>query len=88
MKKIRILIMAGIVACFTLVGIDAAGAAGGGGQSFCSNSGAPTGGAPFTIGNPGELISFGAQVIGFDGTFNPGTGVADMYNPVGPPPAP
>jgi hypothetical protein len=30
--RIRVLVMAGIVACFTLVGIGGAGAAGGGGE--------------------------------------------------------
>lgn len=88
MKKIRILLMAAIVACFSLVGIEAAGAAGGGGESFCSNAGAPIGGAPATFGNPGELISFFAQNLGFSGTINPGTAVAEACNPTGPPPAP
>jgi hypothetical protein len=91
MMKIRILVMAAIVACFTLIGIDAAGAAGGGGQSFCSNSGPPTGGAPATFGNPGEIISFVAQLRlddtrGFELVGTPARGnllsVADACNPV------
>ena len=89
MKKIRILVMAAIVACFTLVGINAAGAAGGGGESFCSNSGPPTGGAPATFGNPGEIISFVAQLRlddtrGFELLGTPARGnllsVADVCN--------
>jgi hypothetical protein len=83
MKKIRILLMAAIVACFSLVGIQAAGAAGGGGESFCSNSGAPTGGVtPETVGNPGEIISFFAQSVGFSGTVNPRGAVPSVCNPV------
>jgi hypothetical protein len=91
LKKIRILLMAGVVACFTLVGIDGAGAAGGGGESFCSNSGAPTGGAPATFGNPGEIISFVGQlrvgdIRGFELLGTPARGnllsVADVCNPV------
>jgi hypothetical protein len=82
MKKARILVMAGIVGCFAFLGIDAAGAAGGGGESFCSNSGAPTGGAPDTFGNPGELISWIARNVGHSGTNHPGPFVAGACNPV------
>jgi hypothetical protein len=58
-------------------------AAGGGGASFCSNSGAPTGGAPQTYGNAGEIISWIAQNEGNGGSANdhPGPVVADACNP-------
>ena len=83
MKKIRILVIAGIVACFTLVGIGAAGAAGGGGESSCSDSGNPA-----TVSNIGEgTISVLAQDQTFSGDLNVGTNlggdplVASSCNP-------
>ena len=87
MKKLRVLLVAGIVTCFGLVGVAAAGASGGGGESFCSNSGAPTGGAPETFGNAGEIISWIAQNVGHSGTNHPGPTVAFACKPVTPPPA-
>jgi hypothetical protein len=61
-----------------------AGASGGNGASFCSNSGAPTGGAPQTYGNAGEIISWIARNEGNGGSPNdhPGPVVADACNPV------
>jgi hypothetical protein len=83
MNKIRILVMSGIVACFTLVGIGGAGAAGGGGESECSDFGDPA-----TVGNVGEgTIRVLAQAQTFSGDLNPGTNlggdplVASSCNP-------
>jgi hypothetical protein len=71
MKMIRILLMAGIVACFTFVGIGGAGAAGGGGKSPCSNFGNPATGT-----NVGEDFSLLAQTTGFSGELNPGPAIS------------
>jgi hypothetical protein len=69
MMKIRIFVVAGIVACFTLVGISGVGAAGGGGESSCSDFGNPA-----TVGNVGEgTIRVLAQASSFSGDLNPGT---------------
>ena len=59
-------------------------AAGGNGASFCSNSGAPVGGAPATFGNAGEIISWIAQNVGHGKDNHPGPVVAAECNPTAP----
>ena len=58
-----------------------AGAAGYRGTSLCSGAGAPSGEMPISFGNPGEAISFTAQVVGHDGAYHPGPVVAVNCNP-------
>jgi len=77
----RVLVVGGLLTATLVVASGPAGAAGGSGASFCSNSGAPTGGAPVTYGNPGEIIGWIARNIG-NGQFNhPGPFVASFCNP-------
>jgi hypothetical protein len=77
----RIVVVGGLIVATLAAASGPAGAAGGGGASFCSNSGPPTGGAPLTYGNAGEIISWGARNIG-NGQFNhPGPVVASFCNP-------
>jgi hypothetical protein len=72
-----------IASAALVVGAHTASAAGGNGASFCSNAGAPVGGAPDEIGNPGELISWVAQNVGHGQDNHPGPFVASFCNPTG-----
>lgn len=78
----RRMAVAAVVVAAGLVGVAApASAAGYRGASMCSGAGAPTGEMPAGFGNPGELISYAAQVVGHDGVFHPGPVVALNCDP-------
>jgi hypothetical protein len=82
MKKRAIVAGCALTAAAFAVPAGAAVADGGGGRSFCSESGAPFGTAPASYGNAGEIISWIARNEGFDPDLPaPGLQVAAVCNP-------